>query len=78
VVVNLDPHHAQGGYVELPLARFELEPDRPFQAHELLTEARYLWSGARNYVELDPASMPAQIFRIRRRVRSEHDFEYFL
>ncbi len=78
VVVNLDPHRPQSGYLELPLARFALEPDRPFQAHELLTEARYLWSGARNYVELDPSSMPAQIFRIRRRVRSEHDFEYFL
>lgn len=77
-VVNLDPHHTQAGYVELPLARLELDPDRPFQAHELLTGARYLWSGARNYVELDPAVIPAHIFRIRRRVRSEADFEYFL
>jgi starch synthase (maltosyl-transferring) len=77
-VVNLDPHHLQAGYVELPLERFQIEAVRPFQAHELLTGARYLWSGPRNYVELDPASIPAHIFRIRRRLRSETDFEYFL
>ncbi|HLJ45970.1 MAG TPA: alpha-1,4-glucan--maltose-1-phosphate maltosyltransferase [Bryobacteraceae bacterium] len=76
VVVNLDPHHAQSGYIDIPLERFGV--DRPFQAHELLTGARYIWSGARNLVQLDPASVPGHIFRVRRRVRSEADFEYFL
>jgi starch synthase (maltosyl-transferring) len=46
--------------------------------HDLLTDARYLWHGNRNYVELDPATAPAHIFRIRRRARSERDFEYYL
>ncbi len=78
VVVNLDPHHTQSAYIELPLDKFKIEPDRPFQAHELLTGARYIWSGARNFVQLDPSSVPGHIFRIRRRVRSEADFEYFL
>src|SRR5439155_14430 len=40
--------------------------------------ARFQWRGARNYVELNPHVMPASIFRIRRKIRSEHDFEYFL
>ncbi len=77
-VVNVDPHHVQRGMVNLPLEELGLERDRPFQAHELISGARYLWNGPRNFVELNPHSMPAQIFRFRHRVRSEHDFEYFL
>ncbi len=52
--------------------------EKPFQVHDLLSGARYLWQGARNYVSLDPAHAPAHIFRIRRRVRTERDFDYFL
>jgi starch synthase (maltosyl-transferring) len=77
-VVNVDPHHVQRGMVNLPLAELGIEGDHPFQAHELITGARYLWNGPRNFVELNPQSMPGQVFRFRRRVRSEHDFEYFL
>ena len=77
-VVNVDPHHTQVGMVTLPLEALGIERDRSFQAHELLSGARYIWSGPRNYVELNPGSTPAQIFRFRKRVRSEHDFEYFL
>jgi starch synthase (maltosyl-transferring) len=78
MVVNCDPHHTQRGMVTLPLDELGIEPDRTYQAHELLSGARYLWNGARNFVEINPFAMPAQIFRFRRRVRSEHDFEYFL
>jgi len=77
-VVNVDPHHVQRGMVNLPLDELGLERDRPYQAHELISGARYLWNGPRNFVEINPHSMPGQIFRFRRRVRSEHDFEYFL
>ena len=48
-----------------------------FQVHDLVSAARYLWSGPRNYVELDPAGMPAHVFVVRHRVRSEADFDYF-
>ena len=78
VVVNCDPHHTQRGMVTLPLDELGIERDRAFQAHELLSGARYLWNGPRNYIEINPHAMPAQIFRFRHRVRSEHDFEYFL
>ncbi len=77
-VVNVDPHHKQIGMVTLPLEALGIDRDRSYQAHELLSGARYIWNGPRNYIELDPNSTPAQIFRFRRRVRSEHDFEYFL
>jgi len=78
MVVNLDPHHTQSGFVELPLDEWKIEEDRPYQANDLLTGARYVWSGRRNYVEINPASVPGHIFRIRRRLRVETDFEYFL
>ncbi len=78
VVVNLDPHHRHSGWVELPLADFGLDAGSPFQVHDLLSDARFLWSGARNFVELDPQVMPAHVFRIRRKVRSERDFDYYL
>ena len=78
VVVNLDPHYRQSGFITLPLEDLGLDPRQPYQAHDLLTDARYLWHGSSNYVELDPHRMPAHIFVIRRKVRTEHDFDYFL
>jgi starch synthase (maltosyl-transferring) len=78
VVMNLDPHYRHGGWVNLDLAALGIEPGERYQVHDLLSDARYSWEGSRNYVELDPALMPAHVFRIRRRVRSENDFEYFL
>jgi starch synthase (maltosyl-transferring) len=78
VVVNLDPHYKQSGFISLPLAELGLDPRQPYQAHDLLTDARYLWHGARNYVELNPQTVPGHIFVIRRKVRTEHDFDYYL
>lgn len=78
VVVNLSPHHLHTGWLELDLDSLGLDADRPFQVQDLLTHAHYLWQGPRNYVEVDPHSTPAHIFRIRRRVRTERDFDYFL
>ncbi len=78
VVVNLDPHNPQSGWVGIPVDELGVEQGRPYQMHDLLTGARYLWNGSRNFVRLDPQSAPAHIFRLRRRVRTEHDFDYFL
>jgi len=78
VVVNLDPHHAQSGWLELPIEELGLDAVGAFQAHDLLSGARFLWQGRRNFVALDPAAAPAHILRLRRRVRSERDFDYFL
>ncbi len=78
VVVNLDYRYRQSGWVELELGSLGLDAGEPYQVHDLLGEARYLWQGPRNYVELDPATLPAHIFRVRKRLRREDDFEYFL
>ncbi len=47
VVVNLDPHHRQSGFVDLPLDKLGLDEDRPYQANDLLTGARYVWTGSK-------------------------------
>ena len=77
-VVNLDPNYKQSGWVELPLHEFSLANDKPYQMHDLLADRHFLWRGSKNYVELDPKVCPAHIFRLRRYVRTEQDFDYFL
>jgi len=78
VVVNLDPHHIHSGWIELPLAELGVDENRPYQVHDLLSEARYLWNGPRNYVEINPRAVSGHIFRLRSRVRTERDFDYFM
>lgn len=78
VVVNLNPHYTHVGWVELDLDVLGLDREHPYQVHDLLTGARYLWHGSRNYVELNPQVVPAHIFHIRRRIRTERDFDYYL
>ena len=77
-VVNLDPHHTQSGWVELDLASLGVDAQSPYQMHDLLSGAHYLWSGPRNFVQLDPQRAPAHVFALRRKVRTEHNFDYFL
>ncbi len=76
--VNLDPHHTHAAWLQLPTASLGLAADQPYQVHDLIGDARYLWHSGSNYVELDPLVMPVHIFRIRKRLRSEHDFDYYM
>ena len=78
VAVNLDPHHTHQGWVEVPIEDWGIGEEETYQVHDLIGTARYLWHGRRNTVRLDPQQSPAQVFRLRRRVRSERDFDYFL
>ena len=64
VVVNLDPSWKQGGWTWLSLPDLGLEPSATYQVRDLLTDAEYQWQGARNYVELDPHTIPAHIFQV--------------
>ena len=77
VVINLDPFRTQSGFVDLELDELDLEDGKAYQAHDLLTGAHYTWYGRRNYVELNPYTIPAHIFHIRTRMRVESDFDYF-
>ena len=78
IMVNLDPHHTQRGWTALQLEALGLDAGRSFQVHDLLSDARYLWHGPRNFVELDPHISPVHIFRVRRRLRTEHQFDYYM
>ncbi len=77
-VVNLDPHHTQSGWITLNTKELWVDPHAPFQAHDLLGAGRYLWTGPRNYVELNPHLLGAQIFRLRFKIRTERDFDYYM
>lgn len=78
VVVNLDPRNTHAGWIDLDLGALGLDAERTYQVHDLLSNARHAWHGPRNYVQIHPHTVPAHLFRIRRRVRTERDFEYFL
>jgi starch synthase (maltosyl-transferring) len=53
-------------------------PSASYQVHDLISDERYLWNGETNFVKLDPQINPAHILRVRRRIRTEQDFDYFL
>ena len=78
VVVNLDPCHVQSGWVKVPIAAFGISGEQPYLAHDLLSDDKYIWQGESNYVELNPHMAPAYIFRIRKRLKRETDFDYFM
>jgi starch synthase (maltosyl-transferring) len=78
VVVNLDCFHVQTGWLGIDLTSIGLDARHSFQVHDLLSEGRFLWQGSRNYVELLPESLPGHILRLRRWVRTEQDFDYYL
>jgi starch synthase (maltosyl-transferring) len=52
--------------------------DTQFQVHDLIGDARYLWYGPENYIEIDPALTPGHVFAVRTRHRTERDFDYYL
>jgi starch synthase (maltosyl-transferring) len=66
-VANLDAEHAQVGTVHLDLESFGVDPDRPYQVHDLLSDRSFEWWGADNYVELHPSAQPGHLFRVTQR-----------
>ena len=78
VIANLHPVARQRGFVHLWLHDLGItEYDRPFQVHDLLTGARYVWQGTSAYIDLDPDKLPAHVFQVRPHVRDERDFETY-
>jgi starch synthase (maltosyl-transferring) len=57
VVVNLDVHHPQSGWIDFP----------PCEVRDLLSGGNYTWSSPRNFVELSPHTLPAHVFRVTRK-----------
>jgi starch synthase (maltosyl-transferring) len=61
VVVNLDPHAAHSGWLELPS-----ELAGKCEAMDLLTNMTYQWQTPRVYIELNPSATAAHVFHLRR------------
>ncbi len=78
MVVSLDPHHTQSGWVTLDLDVLGVDPSQRFTMHDALTDRRYQWDGQHNFVQLDPAGIPAHIFTVRGQTRTEEGFDYFV
>src|SRR5438876_5520733 len=66
VVVNLDPFRKQNSFVHVLFVEFIQLDNNKYQVHDLLSDARYIWRGGQNYVELDPEIQPAHVFLVRR------------
>jgi len=60
-IVNLDPHHVHSGWIDFGA------PGERYELHDQLSGGRYTWNGGRNYVELNPNTLPAHVFRVQRR-----------
>jgi starch synthase (maltosyl-transferring) len=78
IVINLDPFHTHSGWVTVPVSELEIDTNQPYLVHDLLSEDKYIWHGERNYVELNPQILPACVLRIRKRLKRETDFDYFM
>lgn len=76
VVVSLDPWNTCEAMITVPVEEFGWSDGAAYQVHDLLTDDRYTWMGARNYVKLDP-NRPAHIFRVRRMISLGQSGETF-
>jgi starch synthase (maltosyl-transferring) len=64
VVINLDPHSRQHGFVQLPKSKLKLGEHINVKLHDLISDEHYTWTQEWNYVELDPYRMPVHIFKL--------------
>jgi len=78
IVVNLDPGHTQSGWLSVPLEKLGLPPDSPYLVQDLLSGDKYVWQGQTAFVELNPFIMPAHIFKVRKQLIKEQQFDYFM
>jgi starch synthase (maltosyl-transferring) len=64
-VVNLDRNWRQSGTTWLDLEALGLEDHERFEVYDRIGDARYVWQGRDNYLELDPHVTPAHVFVVR-------------
>ena len=63
-VINLDARGSHAALLDLDLIALGVDPARPFQVHDLLTDLHYTWQGHHPYVELHPSEQPGHVFRV--------------
>lgn len=63
VVVNLDPHYSQKGWVKIPLATWGISEGKTVRVHDVVTEDSYVWNEEFCFIELHPV-LPFHIFKV--------------
>jgi starch synthase (maltosyl-transferring) len=61
MIANLDPYAVHEDTIYLDMEALDLPVDAPFQAHDELTGATWIWFGPSQYVRLDPAVQPGHV-----------------
>ncbi len=64
VAVSLDPRNAQNAAFEVPLWHFDLDDHASIGVEDLVTGARFTWTGKVQHVWLDPHHRPYQLWRL--------------
>jgi len=65
--VNLDPHNAHEGWLQLPLELLGVAEDEPYEVVELISSRRFEGRMGRGFwVRLEPNTNPAEIFRFEK------------
>jgi len=64
IVISLDAHQSQQGYVQLPLDLLGVGPGTRLEMYDLMTHTTYHWESEWNFVALHP-DLPFHIFHIR-------------
>lgn len=63
VMVNMDPHHAQECWFDVPLWEFGLAGDASIAVEDLVGGNRFHWHGTSQHIRLEPDA-PYRIFRL--------------
>ena len=63
VMVNMDPHHAQECWFDVPLWEFGLGDDASIAVEDLVGGGRFYWHGRSQHIRLEPDE-PYRLFRL--------------
>lgn len=77
-VVNMDPYTVHEARLRIPIEECGIGEQDTYQLHELIQDHRHQVVGRDYTIRLDPDQEPAAIFALRRWIRRESDFDYFI
>lgn len=78
IAVTVDFRNAQTAFVSVPVNDLGIGDRETYQVEDLLTGEKFLWTGARNFISLNPYTRPAHIFRVRRWAGRENGQDVYL
>ena len=76
--INMDPYTVHEARLRIPIEECGIGEHDTYQMHELIQDTRHQVVGRDYTIRLDPNHEPAAIFTLRRWIRRESDFDYFM